>query len=84
MSAPGSPRRNLAGRTLTDLILGNQTEITGLPWVNHTVRKWEPEPLRWLATTGLYAAYGVADDSEFKGRKRTSPIARIADIVTGR
>ncbi|MGO1958682.1 MAG: NAD(P)/FAD-dependent oxidoreductase [Canibacter sp.] len=80
----GVTTTNLAGRTLTDLILGNQTEITGLPWVNHTVRKWEPEPLRWLATTGLYAAYGVADDSEFKGRKRTSPIARIADIVTGR
>jgi glycine/D-amino acid oxidase-like deaminating enzyme len=80
----GVSTTNLAGRTLSDLITGQRTEITDLPWVNHRVRKWEPEPLRWLATRGLYAAYGVADSQEYSGKKKTSPIARVADVITGR
>ncbi|WP_217136401.1 NAD(P)/FAD-dependent oxidoreductase [Leucobacter chinensis] len=80
----GVTTTNLAGRTIADLILERDTDITTLPWVNHVVRKWEPEPLRWLATKGLYFAYGVADSSELKGRKTTSPIATIADVITGR
>ncbi|MGK0722006.1 NAD(P)/FAD-dependent oxidoreductase [Leucobacter sp. W1478] len=80
----GVTSTNLAGRTLTDLILGKDSEISTLPWVGHRVRKWEPEPLRWLATQGLYAAYGVADRTELAGRERTSPIAHVADVITGR
>ncbi|MFJ2318046.1 NAD(P)/FAD-dependent oxidoreductase [Glutamicibacter sp. NPDC087661] len=75
---------NLAGRTLRDLILGESTELANLPWVNHQVRKWEPEPLRWLATKGLYAAYGAADRSELKGRGSSSPLAVLADRITGK
>ncbi len=80
----GVTSTNLAGRTITDLILGNDSELVTLPWVNHRVRKWEPEPLRWIATKGLYAAYGVADRQELNGRPTTSPIAHLADVVTGR
>ncbi|MGI8392780.1 NAD(P)/FAD-dependent oxidoreductase [Leucobacter sp. W1038] len=80
----GVTATNLAGRTLTDLILERDTELAGLPWVNHRVRKWEPEPLRWIATKGLYAAYGIADRTELAGRAKTSPIAHLADVVTGR
>ena len=80
----GVTSTNLAGRTLSDLILGNQSELTTLPWVNHRVRKWEPEPLRWIATKGLYTAYGMADAAEYRGRPTTSPIANIADVITGR
>lgn len=80
----GVTSTNLAGRTITDLILGRDTDLVTLPWVNHRVRKWEPEPLRWAATQGLYAAYGVADRSELGGRASTSPVARIADVITGR
>ena len=80
----GVTTTNLAGRTITDLILGNTSDITTLPWVNHKVRKWEPEPLRWIATKGLYTAYGIADRSELNGRPTTSPIAHIADVITGR
>lgn len=80
----GVTATNLAGRTITDLILGHDSELVTLPWVNHRVRKWEPEPLRWIATKGLYAAYGVADRSEFAGRETTSPIAHVADVITGR
>lgn len=80
----GVTTTNLAGRTITDLILGNDSEVSTLPWVGHRVRKWEPEPLRWIATKGLYAAYGVADRSELGGREKTSPIAHVADVITGR
>ena len=34
-SATASSTTNLAGRTLADLILGEDTELTRLPWVNH-------------------------------------------------
>lgn len=48
----GVAATNLAGRTLTDLILARDTELTRLPWVNHRSRRWEPEPLRWLGVNG--------------------------------
>lgn len=80
----GVTTTNLAGRTLADLITGERSDLTTLPWVNHRVRKWEAEPLRWIATKGLYAAYGMADRSEARGRAKTSPIAHLADVVTGR
>ena len=44
----GVATTNLAGRTLRDLVLGHDTELTRLPWVNHRSPRWEPEPLRWL------------------------------------
>jgi glycine/D-amino acid oxidase-like deaminating enzyme len=80
----GVAAANLAGRTLADLILGRSTELTALPWVDHRVRRWEPEPLRWLGVRGRYAAYRAADRSEHRGRPTTSPLARIADAVSGR
>jgi len=39
---------NLAGRTLADLLLDRDTDLTHLPWVDHHSPTWEPEPLRWL------------------------------------
>lgn len=80
----GVAAANLAGRTLRDLVLGNHTELTRLPWVGHRARTWEPEPLRFLAVHGIYAAYRAADRSESHGRETSSPIARFADLVAGR
>ncbi|GAA2581373.1 FAD-dependent oxidoreductase [Winogradskya consettensis] len=54
----GVAAANLGGRTLADLISGNLTDRTTLPWVGHRSRPWEPEPLRWL---GINAAlHGTA------------------------
>ena len=75
---------NLSGRTIADLILERDTELVTLPWVGHRARNWEPEPLRWVATRTLYTAYGIADRSEARGRASTSPIAHVADVITGR
>ncbi|MFC1443780.1 FAD-dependent oxidoreductase [Streptacidiphilus sp. N1-10] len=87
----GVTTTNLAARTLRDLVLresapagSGDTGLTALPWVNHRVRRWEPEPLRWIGVHGMYAAYHAADRQERGGRATTSPIARVADVVSGR
>ncbi|MFN7053549.1 MAG: FAD-dependent oxidoreductase, partial [Gemmobacter sp.] len=79
----GVSTSNLAGRTLADLALGRQTDLTALPWVNRPLRKWEPEPIRWLGVQGMYALYGLADSHE-KGRNTPSPLARLGSWLTGR
>jgi glycine/D-amino acid oxidase-like deaminating enzyme len=80
----GVTATNLAGRTLADLVLDQRTPLTELPWVGHRSRNWEPEPMRWLGVRGLYIAYKLADRHEAGGRAKTSPIARMADLITGR
>ncbi len=80
----GVTATNLAGRTLADLVLDRGTVLIDLPWVGHRSRAWEPEPLRWLGVRGLYVAYKLADLHEARGRATTSPIARLADRITGR
>src|SRR5437868_11077879 len=45
-SGHGVLAANLAGRTLADLVAGDSTELTALPWVGYHSRAWEPEPAR--------------------------------------
>jgi glycine/D-amino acid oxidase-like deaminating enzyme len=80
----GVTTTNLAGRTLRDLVLARDTMLTRLPWVDWKSRNWEPEPLRWIGVHSLYAAYRAADRAEFSGRTTTSPIATVANIISGR
>ncbi len=79
----GVSSSNLAGRTLADLVLKRDTELARLPWVNRTVRRWEPEPLRWLGVYTMYQLYKIADRREAEGLGRTSRLARFADKLTG-
>ena len=74
----GVSTTNLAGRTLTDLVLGRETELTALPWVGHRSRSWEPEPLRWLGVSAALGAMTSADDVE----RRTGRPARRAAWVS--
>ncbi|MER7957313.1 FAD-binding oxidoreductase [Streptomyces sp. NPDC096030] len=86
----GVATANLAARTLRDLIQQDSgqsgpTDLTALPWVGHKVRKWEPEPLRWLGVQTMYAAYRNADRQESTTHTATtSRIARLADRLSGR
>ncbi|MCW2636719.1 MAG: FAD-dependent oxidoreductase [Blastococcus sp.] len=80
----GLTTTNLAGRTLRDLVLGSDTALTRLPWTGRQVRRWEPEPLRWLGVHALYALYREADRRETRGLARTSLLARAATRVAGR
>jgi glycine/D-amino acid oxidase-like deaminating enzyme len=79
----GVSSSNLSGRTLRDLILRRDTELTRLPWVNRQVSKWEPEPMRWLGVHSMYQLYRMADEREEAGLDHTSKLAAIADRITG-
>ncbi|MFJ7149425.1 NAD(P)/FAD-dependent oxidoreductase [Streptomyces sp. NPDC100445] len=86
----GVATANLAARTLRDLVQrdsgqGGRTELTELPWVNHKVRRWEPEPFRWLGVQGMYATYRAADRRErLRPGLASSRLAKVADRVAGR
>ncbi len=80
----GVSTSNLSGRTLADLSLGRKTGLTTLPWVNHRVRKWEPEPLRWLGVHGMYKLYAMADQRETRPGVGPSKLAKLGAWITGR
>ncbi|MER5964483.1 FAD-dependent oxidoreductase [Streptomyces sp. NPDC002057] len=86
----GVATANLAARTLRDLIQQDSgqsgpTDLTTLPWVNHKVRKWEPEPLRWLGVQTMYAAFRGADRREATGHAATTDrVAVLANRLSGR
>ncbi len=74
----GVTTTNLAGRTLADLVLGHDTDLTRLPWVGHRSRSWEPEPLRWLGINAGLRGMTWADREE----ARTGRPSRIAELVS--
>jgi glycine/D-amino acid oxidase-like deaminating enzyme len=80
----GVTTTNLAGRTLRDLVLRRQTELASLPWVGHTSRRWEVEPVRWIGVRSMYAAYRHADHKESKVTGQGSRLAHVADLISKR
>ena len=78
----GLSTTNLAGRTLADLVLGVDSDLTALPWVGHRSPDWEPEPLRFIgANAGLVAM--TAADAEESATGRPSLVARAMAPLTG-
>jgi glycine/D-amino acid oxidase-like deaminating enzyme len=72
----GVATTNLAGRTLADLVLGQDTPLTRLPWVGHRSPRWETEPLRWLGANAGLQLMSFADRQE----SRTGRPSRAADL----
>ena len=68
---------NVLGRTLADLVLGRDTGLVSLPWVEHKSPRWEPEPLRFLASRAIVGMLGSADRAE----DRNDRPARRARLV---
>jgi len=62
----GVAASNISGRTLADLILGRDSDLVTMPWVAHRSRAWEPEPIRFLASTAIVRTLGAADRHEDK------------------
>ena len=61
---------NLSGRTLADLVRGEQSDRVSLPFVNRPQpRDWEPEPLRYIGANLVYTLFRAADRDE----RRTGP-----------
>ncbi len=62
---------NLAGRTISDLILDKNTNLTNLPWVQHQSKKWEIEPFRWIGVNSTLQIAKAADVVEKKFKRET-------------
>lgn len=78
----GVSTTNLAGRTLADLIMGRDTDLTHLSWVGHRSPNWEPEPFRWLGVNAGLVAMQYADRAEAR-TGRSSRLAGLVDRLTG-
>ncbi|WP_116411590.1 NAD(P)/FAD-dependent oxidoreductase [Subtercola boreus] len=85
----GLSTTNLAGRTLTALMTGNDPSLAApgadlrtLPWVNHLSPRWEPEPLRFLGTNLGLASADLADREE-RMTGRPSRTALLLGPLTG-
>ena len=55
---------HVLGRTLADLVLKRDSDLVSLPWVGHESRRWEPEPLRFIASRAIVTTLGSADRYE--------------------
>ncbi|MDX6479935.1 MAG: hypothetical protein QOG85_445, partial [Gaiellaceae bacterium] len=67
----GVAAANLAARTLRDLILARDTELTRLPWVGPLDREWEPEPVRYVGIHAVHKLLGAADRRELRTGKES-------------
>jgi glycine/D-amino acid oxidase-like deaminating enzyme len=76
----GVAASNLAGRTLCDILLERESELTSLPWVGKPSPRWEPEPLRWLGVNLGIVLHRVADSFE----RRTHRSAGLLDHMIER
>lgn len=77
----GVSTTNLAGRTLRDLVLGEETDLTRLPWVGHRSQSWEPEPLRWLGINAGLSAMTLADAEESLTRRQSLAARVVAPLL---
>jgi glycine/D-amino acid oxidase-like deaminating enzyme len=73
----GVAASNLAARTLRDLLLGTDSELTRLPWVGPPERVWEPEPLRYAGIHTVHRLLRAADKVE----RRTGRPSRLGDVA---
>ena len=80
----GVSTTNLAGRTLADLIVGVDSDLVRLPWVNHHSRKWEPEPFRWIGINGLLQLPRSADAYETRTGRPARRRSWLINKVLGR
>jgi len=72
----GVSTSNLAGRTVADLILGRDTELTRLPFVGPPARRWEPEPLRFVGSAAIGKMRAAGDHAE----ARTGKPSKLMDL----
>ncbi|MFZ4518639.1 MAG: NAD(P)/FAD-dependent oxidoreductase [Microthrixaceae bacterium] len=79
----GVSTTHLAARTLVDLVLGHDSDLVRLPWVDHESPRWEPEPFRWFGVNAGRALAGIADRREERTRRPAALAGRVIDLLTG-
>lgn len=79
----GVAAANLAGRTMADLVLGRDTDLTTMAWVGVRSRHWEPEPARWLGVRGSRKILGWADRREATSGAEARLAFRLSRLLRG-
>ena len=74
----GVSMAHLNGRTLADLILERQTDLTGVWFVNRRLIPWPPEPLRLLASHAI-RGYLRVEDALYERRLSKESTERLMD-----
>jgi hypothetical protein len=80
-SGHGVVSSNIAGRTLADLVLGRESDLTTLPWVGHRSRRWEPEPLRFIASRAIVKVLEGADRREDASGRPSRRVKLLAPVM---
>jgi glycine/D-amino acid oxidase-like deaminating enzyme len=80
----GVATSNLAGRTLADLVLGRDSALVTMPWVGHRSRRWEPEPIRFLASSAIVRTLGAADRREDASGRPARRVALLRPFLPPR
>jgi glycine/D-amino acid oxidase-like deaminating enzyme len=80
-SGHGVVAASISGRTLADLVLDRKTDLVALPWVGHRSRRWEPEPLRYLASKAIVRVLGSADRYEDRSNRPARRCRLLAPVL---
>ncbi|MGC3874774.1 NAD(P)/FAD-dependent oxidoreductase [Halomonas sp. GXIMD04776] len=76
----GVAAAHLFGKTLADLILERDSRLASMPWAyantshRHLIKRWEPEPLRWLAAQAI--TYSYAGEEALMRRSKPTPLIK--------
>lgn len=84
LAGHGLVASSVCGRTLADLILGHDSELTSLPWVGHRSGRWEVEPARVVAQRVITAVLASADRVEDAGRPPAGRARLVARFTPAR
>jgi glycine/D-amino acid oxidase-like deaminating enzyme len=80
-SGHGVIAANIAGRTLADLIRRADSDLVSLPWVGHRPRRWEPEPLRYIASSAIVRVLESADGVEDRTGRRARRVSLVSPFL---
>lgn len=73
----------LAASGLARAVLGVDDDIARLPIVGHRSRRWESEPLRWLAINGMLRTVALADRLERRTGRPARRLGKLIDSLVG-
>ena len=71
----------LAAKALAHLITSKSDNSRELHFVGRKIRRWEPEPLRYLAVNSLVKLSGVADREESRSNRPSLLNRIIAPLI---
>lgn len=82
-SGHGMVNSHLAGRAVADLLLGRASDVTRFPWIGHRSRRWEFEPMRFLASRSIIRLLQSADRVESGSTRTARRVALVRPLIGG-